>query len=100
MAIGTASVLSRVGGAEVARGIERGQKTVLKSLSRAPLAIQEIIMMGEEMLRDQLSARDIIQIGDPILTDELIEEKQIEFAKCAEDIGKQYKRILQARQKL
>jgi RNA polymerase primary sigma factor len=98
--MGTVPLLTREGEVEIARRIERGQRTVLKSLSRAPLAIQEIIAMAEEMSRDQLSARDIIQIADPILTDEVVEEKQAEFARCAEDIGRQYRRILQARQKL
>jgi hypothetical protein len=54
----------------------------LKSLSRAPLVIQEIIAMGEEMARDLLSARDVVQISDPIQTDELIEEKQREFFRA------------------
>jgi len=94
--MGTVPLLTREGEVEIARRIERGQNTVLKSLSRAPLVIQEIVAMGEEMARDQLSARDIIQISDPIQTDELIEEKQREFAACAEDIGRQYRRILQA----
>src|SRR4051794_39941089 len=98
--MGTVPLLTREGEVEIARRIERGQNTVLKSLSRAPLVIQEVIAMGEEMARDRLSARDIIQISDPIQTDELIEEKQREFAACAEDIGRQYRRILQARQKL
>src|SRR4051812_34784018 len=98
--MGTVPLLTRDGEVEIARRIERGQKTVLKSLSRAPLAIQEIIAMGEEMSRDQLSARDVIQIADPILNDEIIEQKQAEFARCAEDIGRQYKRLLQSRQKL
>jgi RNA polymerase primary sigma factor len=98
--MGTVPLLTREGEVEIARRIERGQNTVLKSLSRAPLVIQEIVAMGEEMARNQLSARDIIQIADPIQTDELVEEKQLEFAACAEDIGRHYRRILQARQKL
>jgi RNA polymerase primary sigma factor len=98
--MGTVPLLTREGEVEIARRIERGQNTVLKSLSRAPLVIQEIVAMGEEMARDQLSARDVIQISDPIQTDELVEEKQREFAACAEDIGRHYRRILQGRQKL
>jgi RNA polymerase primary sigma factor len=98
--MGTVPLLTREGEVEIARRIERGQNTVLKSLSRAPLVIQEIVSMGEEMARDLLSARDVIQISDPLQTDELVEEKQREFAACAEDIGRHYRRILQARQKL
>jgi RNA polymerase primary sigma factor len=98
--MGTVPLLTREGEVEIARRIERGQNTVLKSLSRAPLVIQEIVAMGEEMAQGQLSARDVIQISDPIQTDELIEQKQREFAASAEDIGRHYRRILQARQKL
>jgi RNA polymerase primary sigma factor len=98
--MGTVPLLTRDGEVEIARRIERGQATVLKSLSRAPLAIQEIIAMNEEMAREILSARDVLQISDPILTDELVEEKRQEFVRSVEDIAKHYKRILQARQKL
>jgi RNA polymerase primary sigma factor len=98
--MGTVPLLTREGEVEIARRIERGQRTVLKSLSRAPLVIQEIIAMGDEMARDVLSAREIIQIADPILTDELVEEKRQEFALAIEEIGRHYRKILQCRQKL
>jgi RNA polymerase primary sigma factor len=98
--MGTVPLLTRDGEVEIARRIERGQATVLKSLSRAPLAIQEIIAMNEEMAKEMLSARDVLQISDPILTDELVEEKRREFVRSVEDIARHYKRILQARQKL
>src|SRR5262249_54175076 len=98
--MGTVPLLTREGEVEIARRIERGQRTVLKSLSRAPLVIQEIVAMGEEVAQDTLPARDIIQISDPILTDELVEEKRQEFIRCAEEIGRHYRKALQFRQKL
>ena len=98
--MGTVPLLTREGEVEIARRIERGQRTVLKSLSRAPLVIQEVISMGDEMARDLISARDVIQIADPVLTDELVEEKRLEFARAVEEISRQYRKILQCRQKL
>src|ERR1017187_6208567 len=98
--MGTVPLLTREGEVEIARRIERGQSTVLKSLSRAPLVIQETIAMGEEMARDVIFARDVIQIADPILTDELVEEKRQEFTLAIEDIARHYRKILQCRQKL
>ncbi len=98
--MGTVPLLTRDGEVEIARRIERGQATVLKSLSRAPLAIQEIIAMNEEMAKEILSARDVLQISDPILTDEIVEEKRQEFVRAVEDIARHYKRTLQARLKL
>ncbi|HUJ31564.1 MAG TPA: RNA polymerase sigma factor RpoD [Candidatus Acidoferrum sp.] len=98
--MGTVPLLTREGEVEIARRIERGQNTVLKSLFRAPLVIQEIVAMGEEVSQDILLAREVIQINDPILTDELVEEKRVEFARVTEEIARNYKKILQCRQKL
>ncbi|HXK00778.1 MAG TPA: RNA polymerase sigma factor RpoD [Verrucomicrobiae bacterium] len=98
--MGTVPLLTREGEVEIARRIERGQNTVLKSLFRAPLVIQEIVAMGEEVSQDILLAREVIQINDPILTDELVEEKRAEFARVTEEIARNYKKILQCRQKL
>jgi RNA polymerase primary sigma factor len=98
--MGTVPLLTREGEVEIARRIERGQRTVLKSLSRAPLVIREIIAMGEEMARDAVDARDVILIADPLLTDELVEEKRQEFARAIDEISRHYRKILQCRQKL
>jgi RNA polymerase primary sigma factor len=98
--MGTVPLLTREGEVEIARRIERGQNTALRSLSRAPLVIQELIAMGEEAASDALSARDIIQIPDPILTDELVEEKRREFCRASEEIARHYRKMLQCRQKL
>jgi RNA polymerase primary sigma factor len=98
--MGTVPLLTREGEVEIARRIERGQNTVLKSLARAPLVIQEIISMGEAVAADAVSARDLIQIADPILTDDLVDEKRREFTDGVEEIARQYRRIMQSRQKL
>ena len=98
--MGTVPLLTREGEVEIARRIERGQNTVLKSLSRAPLVIQEILALSDEIAKDMISARDVVQISDPILSDELVEEKRQELLATAEEISRQYKKILQARQKL
>src|ERR1017187_2787951 len=59
--MGTVPLLNREGEVEIAQRIERGQNTVLKSLFRAPLVVQQIIAMGEDLARDIISARDVIQ---------------------------------------
>ncbi|MBS1859543.1 MAG: sigma-70 family RNA polymerase sigma factor, partial [Acidobacteria bacterium] len=98
--MGTVPLLTREGEVEIARRIERGQSTVLKILFRAPLVIQEVIAMGEEVAQDLLPARDVIQIADPMLTDEAADEKRGEFVQACDEIAKAYKRLLQGRQKL
>ncbi|PWU08630.1 MAG: RNA polymerase sigma factor RpoD [Terriglobia bacterium] len=98
--MGTVPLLTREGEVEIARRIERGQNTVLKSLSRAPLVIQEILGLAEEVARDTISARDVIQISDPILSDELVDEIRQQFVAATEEIARQFRKVLQARQKL
>src|SRR5215469_812500 len=98
--MGTVPLLTREGEVEIARRIERGQNTVLKSLTRAPLVIQEILALADEVRRDLISARDIVQIADPILTDELVDEARQQFLSVTDEVARQYKRVLQARQKL
>ena len=98
--MGTVPLLTREGEVEIARRIERGQNTVLKSLSRAPLVVQEIIALGEEVIQDIVNARDIVQIADPMLSDEMVEEKRQEFLQICQEIGKYYRKMLQCRQKL
>ena len=98
--MGSVPLLTREGEVEIARRIERGQNTVLKSLSRAPLVIQEITAMGEEVAGDVLSARDVVQIAEPILTDELVDETRREFVRAVEEVTRLHKKALQCRQKL
>jgi RNA polymerase primary sigma factor len=98
--MGTVPLLTREGEVEIARRIERGQNAVLKSLSRAPLVVREIMTMAEDVEAGALSPRDLIQISDPILTDELVEEKWRDVARSAEEIARLFRRTLQVRQKL
>ena len=98
--MGTVPLLTREGEVEIARRIERGQNTVLKSLSRAPMAIQQVLVIHDEIANNLVSARDIVQIPDPILTDELVELKREEFLQFAAELARHYRRVLQCRQKL
>src|SRR5690348_14251926 len=74
--MGAVPLLTREGEVEIAKRIERGQNTVLKALSRAPLVIQEILALSDEIAKDMISARDVVQISDPILSDELVERSE------------------------
>jgi RNA polymerase primary sigma factor len=97
--MGTVPLLTREGEVEIARRIERGQKTVLKALSRAPLVIQEILEIAEEVERT-LSIRDVVMIADPILSDEILDNEKQEFAVVVGEIHRLYHRAQQCRQKL
>src|SRR2546427_858472 len=97
--MGTVPLLTRDGEVEIAKRIERGQMTVLKSLSRSAVIVREIIALGDQLRRDPSIIKDILQFSDEELTDEKIEEKHQETLDLIEQINKTYKKINQLRVK-
>src|SRR5713226_4121456 len=47
--MGTVPLLTREGEVAIAKRIERGQMLVLKTLSRFPIVIKELVAIGEEL---------------------------------------------------
>src|SRR5437667_11149456 len=76
--MGTVPLLTRDGEVKIAKRIERGQMTVLKSLSRSAVIVREIIALGDHLMTDPSIIKDILQFSDEELTDEKIEEKHQE----------------------
>ena len=91
--MGTVPLLTRDGEVEIAKRIERGQLTVLKSLSRSAVIVREIISLGDQLKRDPSIIKDILQFSDEELTDEKIEEKHQETLDIIEQINKTYKKV-------
>src|SRR3989475_4549308 len=98
--MGTVPLLTRDGEVEIAKRIERGQLTVLKSLSRSAVIVREIVSLGDQLKRDPSIIKDILQFSDEELTDEKIEEKHQETLEIIEQINKTYKKVNQLRAKL
>src|SRR6202167_5200063 len=97
--MGTVPLLSREGETEIARRIERGQNTVMKTLSRSPLVIQQILDLADEVRRGTIAARDVVLVADPLMIDEATEENGREFIAMAEDAARHFRKFQQVRQK-
>jgi RNA polymerase primary sigma factor len=98
--MGTVPLLTRDGEVEIAKRIERGQLTVLKSLSRSPVIVREVISIGEGLKKDPSIIKDVIQFSDEELTDEKVEEKLEETLNKIDSIAKTYKKVNVLKQKL
>jgi len=98
--MGTVPLLTRDGEVEIAKRIERGQLKVLKSLSRSPVIVTEIITLGEQLMQDPSIIKDLIQFTDEELTDEKVEERLEETLVRIDNISKTYKKVKQLRMKL
>ena len=73
--MGTVPLLTREGEVAIAKRIERGQLLVLKTISRAPLILKELLQVGEDLRNGSRSIKEIVQFDDEELTEEKIEAK-------------------------
>jgi len=62
--MGTVPLLTRQGEVEIAKRIEKGQKSVIKALSRSPVVVEEISKFGEKLRENGLSIKHLVQVND------------------------------------
>ena len=62
--MGTVPLLTRQGEVEIAKRIEKGQKSVIKALSRSPVVVGEISKYGEKLRENGLSIKHLVQVND------------------------------------
>ncbi len=100
--MGTVPLLTRDGEIELARRIERGQRTVAKSLSRSTVAVSELYRIRKDIANGSLLLDDVLLRQEEV---ELSEEddEPVESAELMEfflELDKLEERALQTRQKL
>src|SRR6266849_1612060 len=98
--MGTVPLLTREGEVAIAKRIERGQLLVLKTISRSPIVLKELLTIGEELRRGTRSIKEIVQFDDEELTEEKIENKTKKTLKVLDKIAKLYGDCLKAAAKL
>jgi RNA polymerase primary sigma factor len=98
--MGTVPLLTREGEVAIAKRIERGQLLVLKTISRAPLILKEILQIGDDLRNRSRSIKEIVQFDDEELTEEKIEQKTKETLKQIDRIAKLYEQALKMAMKL
>ena len=74
--MGTVPLLTRETEVVIAKRLERGHRLVLKTISRSPLVLQEIIGMGGEVRNGARPIRTLIHFREEELTERGIEEKK------------------------
>jgi RNA polymerase primary sigma factor len=70
--MGTISLLTREGEVTIAKKIEAGQQEVIASVANCSITLKEIMQLGEQTKRGEISLFDVVMIGEP-------EEKKIEI---------------------
>jgi len=111
--MGTVQLLTREGEVSLAVKIERGQKAVLKALSRSSLVIHEMILLRGDLDQGEVSIYDLLNLTDSNGPEGDISEEEIEeieadtvrpeqeaFLASIEAMAKLARRAQQTRQKL
>ncbi|MBI2822975.1 MAG: RNA polymerase sigma factor RpoD [Acidobacteria bacterium] len=98
--MGTVPLLSREGEVEIAKRIERGQKTVVKALSRSPIVVQEILKLGERLREREIGIKEFITINDEEVTEPMLEQHRARTLHTARQIAELEKEAVKVRKKL
>ena len=98
--MGTVPLLTREGEIELAKRIERGDRSVNKVLSRSPLVIREVLALREQVQANPDQIREILSLPDPEGEEEDLTTPTNQFVETLEEIEKLYKKVQGTRQKM
>jgi RNA polymerase primary sigma factor len=99
--IASTPLLKQEGEVLLAKRIERGELVVWKALSRSPLVVDELIMLGDQMKKGELDLRDLLDSADEEgITDEKIEKVEREALELIQQIRKLNSRLANQLKKL
>jgi RNA polymerase primary sigma factor len=98
--MGTVPLLTREGEVTIAKRIERGQLVVMKSITRSPIVIKELIAVGDDLRKGARSIKEIVVFDDEELTEEKIANKTKQTLKSIDKIAKLYETALKQAVKL
>ena len=88
--MGTVPLLKRQDEVAIAKRMERGHLMVLKTISRSPIVLKELIAVGKELRAGTLSIKKIIQFDQEELTEEETESKTREILRIIAKIEQLY----------
>ena len=88
--MGTVPLLKRHDEVAIAKRMERGHLMVLKTISRSPIVLKELIAVGKELRSGSLSIKKIIQFDQEELTEEETESKTHEILRIIAKIEQLY----------
>jgi RNA polymerase primary sigma factor len=89
--MGASPLLTREGEVEIAKRIERGQLSMLKSLSRSPVVIHQVLTLGDDLKRGVRSIKEIVVFDEEEVTDEVLQSRVQEITRRIDQLQKHYK---------
>ena len=94
-AMSAVPLLTREGEVDIAKRIERGQRRVLKALSRSPIVIRQIVAIGEDLKRGARSIKEIVVFDEEEITEKVLQNGVKDTTRRIDELQKHYKRASQ-----
>ncbi|MEW5900671.1 MAG: RNA polymerase sigma factor RpoD [Acidobacteriota bacterium] len=94
--MGNISLLTRDGEIAIAREIERGEKAIIKALSRTRLVLNQVLALEEQIKNNLLVFLEMFDLSDEEITEDRLEEKKKEVLgkiKKIRDLSKRLDKI-------
>src|ERR1022692_1694930 len=93
--MGVVPLLTREGEVDIAKRIERGQRRVLKALSRSPIVIRQILAIAEDLKRGVRSIKEIVVFDEEEMTEAILQNRVKDTTCRIDELQKHYKRASQ-----
>jgi RNA polymerase primary sigma factor len=90
--MGVVPLLTREEEVDIAKRIERGQRRVLKALSRSPIVIRQVLAIGEDLKRGARSIKEIVVFDEEEITEKVLQNGVKDITCRIDDLQKHYKR--------
>jgi RNA polymerase primary sigma factor len=98
--MGAVPLLTRQGELVIAKRIERGQRQVLKALSRSPVVIPQILAISKDLRHGIGSITDIVVFDEKEVSEEILQNRVEELTRRIDELQKHYKRVGQLAERL
>jgi RNA polymerase primary sigma factor len=98
--MGAVPLLTRQGEVGIAKRIERGQRQVLKALSRSHVVIRQILAISQDLKHGVRSIREIAVFDEEEVTEEILHNRVKDLTRRIDELQKHYKRACRLAERL
>jgi RNA polymerase primary sigma factor len=88
--MGVVSLLTREREVAIAKRIERGQLLVLKTISRSPIVLKELMAIGADLRKGTRRIKEIVKFDEEEITEDILEDRTRGTLRIIDKIEKLY----------
>ncbi len=98
--MGTVPLLTREGEVEIAKRIERGQKIVLKAVSRSPVVVSEVLKLCRALESGAIAIKALVIFTEDELTEEVLANRRLSVIQDLHGIAGMEAEAIKVRRRL